>query len=117
MQEWVRLPTELLHTNLKRSAILVIAVLIDRESDHHQVTITVDDMATKTGLSRRSVLYALQELRAAGYITDTIRSGRASTYTLRPMLEPKRRRQRSDTTKGDISKYESIINKFPSERS
>lgn len=113
MQEWIRLPTELLHSDLKRSSILVIAVLIDRDSGSNKVTITADEIAAKAGLSRRSVMYALKELHAAGYIKDICKSGRASTYTLQKLLEPKKRRQRkAEEAEADAHKYDFLLNKF-----
>ena len=108
-QQWIRLPMCLLHMDLSRSAVLVASILIDRDTGNHSVSITADELARATALSRRSVCSALNELRTARIILSTCRTGRGSTYNLAELLPPKKRSQKPTES---VEKYKAFINQF-----
>lgn len=116
MNQWIRLPIDLLRTELNKSAILVLAFLIDKDNGNHKIAITVGDIARLLQVSSRTVTSAIAELRRTGYITDTERTGRASVYTIKEILPPKRRsssrRQVEEDTDFDVEKYKAFINNF-----
>lgn len=114
MLSWIRLPMDLLKSELRKSSILVLAVLID--IDVETVEITCKRLSELTGLSLRAVKYATAELAEKGYIERIERTGRASRYYLKNVLPPKRR-GRSITSEHlksdfDLEPYKELINRF-----
>lgn len=89
---YYRLPAAALEdVRLTRSALIVLAVLID-QSDFGPPELTHDELADAAGCSRSTVKDALRQLIAADLVTAE-RTGRASRYTVRDILPPKRRGQ------------------------
>ena len=89
---YYRLPAAALEdVHLTRAALIVLAVLID-QSDFGPPELTIGEIAEAAGCSRTTVKDSVRQLREAGLI-DTERTGRASRYTVREILPPKRRQQ------------------------
>jgi predicted ArsR family transcriptional regulator len=88
---YYRLPAAALENiRLTRSALIVLAVLID-QSDYGAPELTIDELAELAGIAPRSVRRSLHELAAAELIEVT-HTGRASRYNVREILPPKQRR-------------------------
>ena len=91
MESWVRLPLSLLkREDISRSAVVLMAVLIDKADGASQVIASADELAIACGCSERTIRRAGAELIAAGLIA-TQRTGRELLYDVSPILPPKRR--------------------------
>lgn len=80
--------TEALHWAIDKvppigvSAFAVLVALAHRTPiNHHQVEVTVDQLAAMTALSNRGVKRALTLLNEAGFV-HSVRTGRANVYRL-----------------------------------
>ena len=83
---WVKLPVELLkRSGISQKAALLLSVIIDKckKSATLSAPISAAELVERSGMSRRTVCRALDELRALELI-ETDRTGRASTYRLTP---------------------------------
>lgn len=116
MQAWVRLPLEMLKSDLSKSAVLVYAVILDR-ADKGKATVSTAELARITGLSRSTTKRAIKELVAAEQIESDTRTQRGTEYKLRsPALPPKLskapyRKPIADNSDGfDAEKYKGLIN-------
>ena len=89
--QYYRLPAAALeNVKLTRSALILLAVLID-QSDFGAPELTVDELAELANVAPRTVRDALRQLSAAELI-EIERTGRASKYSVREILPPKQRR-------------------------
>lgn len=96
--QYYRLPAAALEDiKLTRSALIVLAVLID-QSDFGAPELTVDELAELANVAPRTVRDALRQLAAAELIAVE-RTGRASRYTVREILPAKQRRPQQRQTK------------------
>lgn len=102
---WVRLPLELLCSDLSKAACTVAAILIDRAEDGYTVEISQAALASAAGISQRSVRRALSDLEAAGLVTQQ-HTGRASSFTIAEILPPKQRRSSSQQRAAQSSSYD-----------
>lgn len=85
-EAWIKLPVELLkRKGISQKAAVLLSIIIDKckHTQELSASITADELTAKSGMSRRTVCYAIEELRALDLIR-TERTGRASVYTLTP---------------------------------
>ena len=83
---WVKVPIELLkRSGISQKAAVLLSVIIDKckKSATLSAPIGAVELVERSGMSRRTVCRALDELRALELI-ETDRTGRASTYRLTP---------------------------------
>ena len=105
--QYYRLPAAALEDiRLTRSALIVLAVLID-QSDYGAPELTIDELAELAGIAPRSVRRSLHELAAAELIEIT-HTGRASRFTVREILPPKQRRPQQRCQKRSRLENQSI---------
>ena len=85
-EAWVKLPLELLQrAGISKRAAIVLAIIIDRCKHMQNLTtpITIEAITERAGMSRRTIDYAIKELKSLDLIR-TQRTGRSSVYTLTP---------------------------------
>lgn len=83
---WVKMPVELLkRSGISQRAAVLLSIIIDKckKSATLSAPIGAAELVERSGMSRRTVCRALDELRALELI-ETDRTGRASTYRLTP---------------------------------
>lgn len=89
---FVRLPvTALQDSRLSRSALLVLATIIDRTTDDGACELSAAQIASAAAVSERSVARSLSQLEELDYITVVHRSGRKNKIYHNDVLPPKRR--------------------------
>lgn len=105
--QWVRLPLSALQ-RLSKTGAIVLALFIDKEQDG-TAKATAAEMAEILGCSCRTIYRAVDELKAAGYIT-AVSAGPPTVYTLNTadVLPPKRRyaAKRSDPEQAHQHSYD-----------
>ena len=114
--QWYRLPAAALEDiKLTRSALLLLAVLID-QSDYGAAELTIPELCNLAGIGATACKDALRQLRGADLI-EIERTGRASRYTVREILPPKQRRplkqrsrSRNENSSIDPELLESLMN-------
>lgn len=138
---WVKVPVELLkRSGISQRAAVLLSVIIDKckKSASLSAPISAAELVERSGMSRRTVCRALDELRVLELI-ETDRTGRASTYRLTPgcvelcpkavkddhpaaQPAPRPRPQRSGrrgssagtaTTTATMEEYMALVNRFP----
>lgn len=112
-QAWVRVPIMLFSLNIPASAILVAAVLYDK-ADDYKVKISGSDLAYITKLGRATISRAIKTLKQHEIVLETSTDGRAPTYTLAPIIAPKKRKktQETQTNTFNVDKYYQFVNDF-----
>lgn len=86
---WVRLPIRVLsEQDLSLRAKVVLALMIDQQTEDGTTTVTADDLAYMMGADTRTARRAIKELKDARYITD-VKQGCKPMYKLIQVLEPK----------------------------
>lgn len=113
---WYRLPAAALEdVKLTRSALLLLAVLID-QSDYGAAELTIAELCELAGIKATACKDALRQLAAAELI-EIERTGRASRYTVREILPAKQRRpqrrqaaRKLENASMDIADLEALMN-------
>jgi DNA-binding transcriptional ArsR family regulator len=83
-EAWVKLPLELLkRSGISQRAAVLLSVIIDKCKHKHELSAPISsaELCERSGMSRRTVCRALDELRALELI-ETTRTGRDSAYKL-----------------------------------
>lgn len=89
---FVRLPVAALQDGrLSRSALIVLATVIDRTTEEGVCELSTAQIAAAATVSERSVARALNQLEELEYITVMRRAGRKSKICHNDILPPKRR--------------------------
>ena len=109
---WVRLPLDLLkREDLSKSAVTVIAILIDRDRGSHQIEISQRELAAEAGATDRTIRNAIKELQAAELLTVK-HTGRASVYDIAQILPPKRRNKKPISCQSSSIDMNDVANLF-----
>lgn len=134
---WVKVPVELLkRSGISQKAAVLLSIIIDKckQSATLSAPISAAELVERSGMSRRTVCRALDELRALELI-ETDRTGRASTYRLTPgcvelcpkavkddhpaaqpasrSRAPRSSRRGSSTATATEAEYMTLVNRFP----
>lgn len=85
-EAWVKLPLELLkRSGISQRAAVLLAVIIDRckRDGNLSAPISADELHERSGMSRRTIFRALDELRTLALVRID-RTGRQSVYSITP---------------------------------
>lgn len=85
-EAWVKLPLELLkRSGISQRAAVLLAVIIDRckHDGNLSAPISADELHERSGMSRRTIFRALDELRKLELVRID-RTGRQSVYSITP---------------------------------